>query len=84
MKLSLILFLLLILFALLKINAHHLYRVNHHSLEIEKQKTIELKDERNQLLIEESSKSGNGRISDYSKNKLKMAPPEKKQKKLIK
>ena len=53
-------------------------------IEIEKQKTIELKDEQNQLLIEESSKSGNGRISEYARNKLKMNPPEKKQKKLIK
>ena len=44
MKLNLILFSLLIIFALVKINAHHLYRVNHHALEIEKQKTIELKD----------------------------------------
>ena len=84
MKLNLILFSLLIIFALVKINAHHLYRVNHHALEIEKQKTIELKDEQNQLLIEESPKSGNGRISEYARNKLKMNPPEKKQKKLIK
>lgn len=84
MKLNLILFSLLIIFALVKINAHHLYRVNNHALEIEKQKTIELKDEQNQLLIEESSKSGNGRISEYARNKLKMNPPEKKQKKLIK
>ena len=58
MKLNLILFSLLIVFALVKINAHHLYRVNHHALEIEKRKTIDLKDEQNQLLIQESSKSG--------------------------
>ena len=51
----------------MKINAHHLYRVNHHALEIEKRKTIDLKDEQNQLLIQESSKSGNGRISEYAK-----------------
>ena len=70
MKLNLILFSLLIIFALVKINAHHLYRVNYHSLEIEKRKTIELKDEQNQLLIQESSKSGNGRISEYAKSKL--------------
>ena len=68
----------------MKINAHHLYRVNHHALEIEKRKTIELKDEQNQLLIQESSKSGNGRISEYAKSKLKMHPPEKKKKRLIK
>jgi cell division protein FtsL len=61
-----------------KINAHHLYRVNHHALEIEKRKTIDLKDEQNQLLIQESSKSGNGRISEYAKSKLKMNPPRKK------
>ena len=77
-------FALLILFALVKINAHHQYRVNHHALEIEKQKTIELKDEQHRLLIEESSKSGNGRILEYAKGKLNMNPPEKKQKKLIK
>jgi cell division protein FtsL len=63
-----------------KINAHHLYRVNHHALEIEKRKTIDLKDEQNQLLIQESSKSGNGRISEYAKSKLKMNPPDKNQK----
>ena len=40
MKLNLILFSLLIIFALVKINAHHLYRVNHHALEIEKQKKL--------------------------------------------
>lgn len=68
----------------MKITAHHLYRVNHHALEIEKRKTIDLKDEQNQLLIQESSKSGNGRISEYAKNKLKMNPPEKKQKRIIK
>ena len=68
----------------MKINAHHLYRVNHHALEIEKRKTIDLKDEQNQLLIQESSKSGNGRISEYAKRKLKMNPPEKKQKRIIK
>ncbi len=62
----------------MKINAHHLYRVNHHALEIEKRKTIDLKDEQNQLLIQESSKSGNGRISEYAKSKLKMNPPRKK------
>jgi len=83
-KLNLILFSLLIIFALVKINAHHLYRVNYHALEIEKRKTIELKDEQNQLLIQESSKSGNGRISEYAKGKLKMNPPEKKQKRTIK
>ena len=43
-------------------------------MKFEKQKTIELKDEQNQLLIEESSKSGNGRISEYARNKLKMNP----------
>ena len=74
----------LIIFALVKINAHHLYRINYHSLEIEKQKTIELKDEQHQLLIQESSKAGNGRISEYAKSKLEMNPPEKKQKKTIK
>ena len=84
MKLNLILFSLLIIFALVKINAHHLYRVNHHALEIEKRKTIDLKDEQNQLLIQESSKSGNGRISEYAKSKLKMNPPVKKQKRIIK
>ena len=84
MKLNLILFSLLIVFALVKINAHHLYRVNHHALEIEKRNTIDLKDEQNQLLIQESSKSGNGRISEYAKSKLKMNPPEKKQKRIIK
>ena len=68
----------------MKINAHHLYRVNHNALEIEKRKTIDLKDEQNQLLIQESSKSGNGRISEYAKSKLKMNPPEKKQKRIIK
>ena len=68
----------------MKINAHHLYRVNHHALEIEKRKTIDLKDEQNQLLIQESSKSGNGRISEYAKSKLKMNPPENKQKRIIK
>ena len=68
----------------MKINAHHLYRVNHHALEIEKRKTIDLKDEQNQLLIQESSKSGNGRISEYAKSKLKMNTLEKKQKRIIK
>ena len=81
MKLNLILFSLLIIFALVKINAHHLYRVNHHALEIEKRKTIELKDEQNQLLIQESSKSGNGRISEYAKGKLKIESTREKNRK---
>jgi cell division protein FtsL len=79
MKLNLILFLLLIIFALAKVNAQHQSRTSYTSLEEQNKITIDLKDEKNKLQIEESDKSGNERIEIISKKKLKMQAPTKNQ-----
>lgn len=83
MKLNLILFCTLIIFALAKVNAHHQYRQSYLLLEQEKRLTVELKDEKTKLQIEESSKSGNARIKQISKNQLGMKLPNKFQKRVI-
>ena len=83
MKLNLILFFLLIIFALAKVNAQHQYRASYSALEEQNQITMELKDEKNKLQIEESDKSGNERIEIISKKKLKMSIPTKNQIKMV-
>lgn len=83
MNLNFILFILLIFFALAKINFQHQYRTLHSKLEIENQITLELKDEKIKLQIEESNKSANGRIQEIAKNQLGMRVPKKNQKKII-
>ena len=57
MRLNLILFIVLIVFALATINAEHQYRVNYSKLDIENKRTLELKEEKTKLQLEESDKS---------------------------
>ncbi|MGE4597335.1 MAG: cell division protein FtsL [Methylophilaceae bacterium] len=83
MNLNFILFILLIFFALAKVNFQHQYRTLHSKLEIENQITLELRDEKIKLQIEESNKSANGRIQEIAKNRLGMRVPKKNQKKII-
>ena len=83
MNLNFILFILLIFFALAKVNFQHQYRTLHSKLEIENQITLELRDEKIKLQIEESNKSANGRIQEIAKNRLEMRVPKKNQKKII-
>ena len=56
MRLNLILFVVLIVFALATINYEHQYRRNYSKLDMEKKKTMELKDEQTKLQLEESDK----------------------------
>ncbi len=83
MNLNFILFILLIFFALAKVNFQHQYRTLHSKLEIENQITLELRDEKIKLQIEESNISANGRIQEIAKNRLGMRVPKKNQKKII-
>ena len=83
MNLNFILFILLIFFALAKINFQHQYRTLHSKLEIENQITLELREEKMKLQIEEASKSANGRIQEIAKKRLGMQAPKKNQKKII-
>ena len=83
MNLNFILFILLIFFALAKVNFQHQYRTLHSKLEIENQITLELRDEKIKLQIEESNKSAIGRIQEIAKNRLGMRVPKKNQKKII-
>ena len=83
MKLNLILFCILIIFALAKVSAQHQYRQSYLLLEQEKRLTVEIKDEKTKLQIEESSKSGNARIKKVSKKQLGMELPNKFQKRVI-
>lgn len=77
-RINLFLFLVLIVFALLKVNTEHLYRKNFSLLDTEKKIEIELREERTQLEIEDSDQSGNNRIEEFAKNKLNMIKPNKK------
>ena len=83
MRLNLILFLVLIIFALATINSEHQYRRNYSKLDMEKKKTMELKDEQTKLQLEESDKSGTERIENIAKNKLKMYVPNNKEKNFL-
>ena len=84
MRLNLILFIVLIVFALATINAEHQYRVNYSKLDIENKRTLELKEEKTKLQLEESDKSGIERVEGISKNKLKMYETTDKERMLLK
>ena len=84
MRLNLILYIILFLFAIATVNSEHQYRNNYSRLDIEKKTTLELRDEKTKLEVEESDKSGNQRIQTIASEKLKMYVPNKKQVKVIK
>lgn len=83
MKLNIVLFLVLIIFALTTVNFKHQTRNNYAKLDEENKKTLELKDQQTMLRIEESSESRIEIIEKTSKNKLNMYVPSKKEKKVI-
>jgi|TARA_B110000971_G_scaffold58791_1_gene59983 cell division protein FtsL len=84
MRLNLILYFVLIFFAIATVNSEHQYRNNYSRLDIEYKATSELRDEKTKLEVEESDKSGNQRIQTIASEKLKMYVPNKKQVKVIK
>ena len=69
MRLNLILFLVLIIFALATVNSEHKYRKKYSKLDVENKNTLELRDETTKLQLEESDKSGNERIEQIAKKK---------------
>ena len=71
-KLNLLLFVILIIFALLKVNSEHLYRKNFSQLDSEQKREIELKEEQTKLELENTDQSGSKRIEEFAKNKLNM------------
>jgi|TARA_B110000967_G_scaffold194324_1_gene222736 cell division protein FtsL len=83
MRLNLILYIVLIFFAIATVNSEHQYRNNYSRLDIEKKTTSELRDEKTKLEVEESDKSGNQRIQTIASEKLKMYTPNKKEIKVI-
>lgn len=83
MRLNLILFSLLIIFALALVNSKHQYRNNYSQLDEENKLTFKLRDEQTKLQIEESEKSGNDRISQLAKKKLGMHIPKKSEKRIL-
>ena len=83
MRLNLILFLVLIIFALATINSEHQYRRNYSKLDMEKKKTMELRDEQTKLQLEVSDKSGVERIENIARNKLKMYIPNNNDKEIL-
>ena len=83
MRLNLILYFVLIFFAIATVNSEHQYRNNYSRLDIEKKTTSELRDEKTKLEVEESDKSGNQRIQTIASEKLKMYTPNKKEIKVI-
>jgi len=83
MKLNLILFIVLIIFAIATINSEHQYRRNYSKLDLENKKTLELRDEQTKLQLEESDKSGTERIENIAKKKLKMRIPKNKEKEFL-
>ena len=80
MRLNLILFIVLIIFAIATINSEHQYRRNYSKLDLENKKTLELRDKQTKLQLEESDKSGTERIENIAKKKLKMRIPKTKRK----
>lgn len=84
MRLNLILFSMLIIFALTLVNAEHQYRNNYSQLDRENKLTFELRDEQTKLQIEESEKSGNDRINEIATKKLGMYVPKKLDKRILK
>jgi len=83
MRLNLILYVVLIFFAIATVNSEHQYRNNYSRLDIEKKTTSELRDEKTKLEVEESDKSGNLRIQTIASEKLRMYAPNKKEVKVI-
>ena len=83
MRLNLILYFVLIFFAIATVNSEHQYRNNYSRLDIEKKTTLELRDEKTKLEVEESDKSGNQRIQTIASEKLRMYVPNKKEIKVI-
>ena len=83
MRLNLILYVILIFFAIATVNSEHQYRNNYSRLDIEKKTTSELRDEKTKLEVEESDKSGNLRIQTIASEKLRMYAPNKKEVKVI-
>lgn len=83
MRLNLILFIVLIIFAIATINSEHQYRRNYSKLDLENKKTLELRDEQTKLQLEESDKSGTERIENIAKKKLKMRIPKNKEKEFL-
>ena len=77
-KLNLLLFVILIIFALLKVNSEHLYRKNFSQLDSEQKREIELKEEQTKWELESTDQSGSNRIEELAKNKLKMIEPDPK------
>ena len=71
-KLNLLLFVILIIFALLKVNSEYLYRKNFSQLDSEQKREIELKEEQTKLELENTDQSGSKRIEEFAKNKLNM------------
>ena len=83
MRLNLILFIVLIIFAIATINSEHQYRRNYSKLDLENKKTLELRDKQTKLQLEESDKSGTERIENIAKKKLKMHIPKNKEKEFL-
>lgn len=83
MRLNLILFVVIIIFALATINSEHQYRRNFSKLNMEDKKTLDLRDKQTKLQLEESDKSGSERIENIAKNKLKMYVPNNKEKEYL-
>ena len=75
MKLNILLFIVLIVFCLLKVNTEHLYRKNFSILDSEQKREIELKEEKTKLELENTDQSGNNRIEEFAKKKLEMVEP---------
>jgi cell division protein FtsL len=84
MRLNLILFFALIIFALALVNVEHQYRNHYSKWDIENKLTIDLKDEKTKLQIEESDKSGNDRINELAQKKLNMSLPDAKNQRTLK
>ena len=80
MRLNLILFFTLIIFSLATVNSEHQYTKQHRDMSVENKKTLELRDEKTKLQLEESDKSGNERIEQIAKKKLRMHNPSDKEK----
>jgi len=83
MKLNLILFVVLIIFALTTVNFKHQTKNNYAKLNEENKKTLDLKDQQTMLRIEESSESRIEIIEKTAKHKLNMHIPNKKERKVI-
>ena len=77
-------FFVLIIFALALVNVEHQYRNHYSKWDIENKLTIDLKDEKTKLQIEESDKSGNDRVNELAQKKLNMSLPDSKNQRTLK